>query len=366
MSLQGGGRNAPEWVAGMNRNRRPESIGISGRNASEYALRDVALRLLITIIPFSLLKRCGSSKLIILYYHVVNNEDVPHIRHLYKHKSVRQFDDDLEFLLKNYSLIGLSDVIGWVRGKDNLPPNCFLLTFDDGFREIYNIIAPILVDKGIPATFFISSAFLDNRELCYQHKACLLVEKIYKGISPGTEVAIKEILVQIGLSCSQLTQGVLKVDYRQREALDRIAEVLLVDFQGYLDEKQPYLTSAQVKKLIDRGFAIGAHSIDHPYYAALSLAEQLEQTIGSVRQIRERFGLDYGAFAFPHNDAGLSQEFFKKVQESGLIDITFGTGGMVDGDLRSHRQRISLEKPLLPAREIIAWQYARKLYKKLF
>jgi hypothetical protein len=37
MSPQGGGRNAPEWVAGMNRNRRPESIGISGRNASEYA-----------------------------------------------------------------------------------------------------------------------------------------------------------------------------------------------------------------------------------------------------------------------------------------------------------------------------------------
>ena len=37
MSPQGGGRNAPEWVAGINRNRRPESIGISGRNASEYA-----------------------------------------------------------------------------------------------------------------------------------------------------------------------------------------------------------------------------------------------------------------------------------------------------------------------------------------
>ena len=31
------GRNAPEWVAGMDRNRWPESIGISGRNASEYA-----------------------------------------------------------------------------------------------------------------------------------------------------------------------------------------------------------------------------------------------------------------------------------------------------------------------------------------
>ena len=35
--LGGGGRNAPEWVAGINRNARPEWIGIGGRNASEYA-----------------------------------------------------------------------------------------------------------------------------------------------------------------------------------------------------------------------------------------------------------------------------------------------------------------------------------------
>ena len=33
----GGGRNQSEWPAAMDRNRWPESIGISGRNASEYA-----------------------------------------------------------------------------------------------------------------------------------------------------------------------------------------------------------------------------------------------------------------------------------------------------------------------------------------
>jgi hypothetical protein len=33
--LGGGGRNAPEWVAGINRNARPEWIGIGGRNQSE-------------------------------------------------------------------------------------------------------------------------------------------------------------------------------------------------------------------------------------------------------------------------------------------------------------------------------------------
>ena len=296
---------------------------------------------------------------------MVSDDDILHVKHLYKYKTIRQFKKDMDFLLTNYSPMGLLDVLNCTKTGQHMPERAFLLTFDDGFREIYDIVAPILLEKGIPATFFVTSSFLDNRELCYQHKASLLVEKIREGISPATEGEVKRILMGIGLSFSQLSEGVLKVDYRRREVLDRIYQVLLVDFQGYLNEKQPYLTSGQVKKLIDRGFTIGAHSIDHPYYAALSLVEQLEQTLVSVKQIRENFGLDYGAFAFPHNDTGVSQEFFNNVRESGLIDITFGTGGMVDGGLRSHRQRISLEKPLLPAREIIAWQYARKLYKQL-
>jgi peptidoglycan/xylan/chitin deacetylase (PgdA/CDA1 family) len=328
-------------------------------------LKDNVLRPLINIIPFSLIRQIGSSKLIVLYYHIVNDEDVPHISNLYKYKCTGQFIDDLEFLLQQYSPIGLSDVIAWMRGKKNLIPNSFLLTFDDGLRDIFDVIAPILSKKGIPATFFISSAFLDNQELCYLHKASLLVEKLRKGISRGDEVEISKILVKSDFYFSQLYDGVQKIDYSRREALDRIADILQVDFQGYLNDKKPYLTSFQVKELIDRGFAIGAHSIDHPYYSDLSLEEQLVQTLVSVKQIRESFALEYGAFAFPHNDAGVSPEFFKKVQESGLVDITFGTGGMQDAGLQSHLQRISLEKPLLSARELIAWQYMRNIFKKL-
>jgi hypothetical protein len=173
-------------------------------------LKEKALLPLVNAIPFSLVRKIGSHKPLILYYHVVNNEEVPHITHLYKHKSVRQFCNDLEFLLKHYSPISLSDVIHWVRGKNVLPPNCFALTFDDGFREIYDVVAPILLDKGIPATFFVSSAFLDNGELCYEHKASLLAEKIGNGISRAAEGEIKGILTKMGLSFSQLSEGVLR------------------------------------------------------------------------------------------------------------------------------------------------------------
>lgn len=323
-----------------------------------------ALQLLVKTIPFSFVKRTCSGTFIILYCHVVNDEDVPHIDHLYKYKGTREFYDDIEFLLKEYSPIGLPDVIDWAKGKIELSPDCFLLTFDDGLREIDDVIAPFLLRKGIPATFFISSAFLDNRELCYQHKASLLVEKIRQGISPETERQLKRILLDMGLSFSTLSEGILKINYRQKNALDRIAEIVFIDFKGYLKEKQPYLTSNQVNKLIEKGFTIGAHSIDHPHYSALTLGEQLEQTIISTKYIREKFGLDYGAFAFPHNDTNVTSEFFQKVQESKWIDITFGTDGMLDGDSRSHRQRVYIENPLMAARELIAWQYLRKRYRQ--
>jgi len=320
---------------------------------------------LLSRIPFSVFDRMTREFLIIPYYHIVSDSEVLHVKNLYRNKTIRQFKEDLDFLLKHYSPVGLREVLSSI--KADRPPlkKIFLLTFDDGFREIYDIIAPILLDKGIPATFFISSGFLDNRELCYQHKASLLAEKMREGMSSKTEGEIRGILMKSGFSISRLSERVLEVDYPRRTVLDRIAQVLLVDFKRYLDEEQPYLTSDQARGLIDRGFAIGAHSIDHPHFVSLSLTEQLQQTLVSVKHIRDHFGLDYGAFAFPHNDAGVSREFFRTIQKSGLIDITFGTRGIADRGRGSHKQRISLENPLLPARRIIAWQSLRRLYKEV-
>ncbi len=320
---------------------------------------------LLGTMPLFLLKRMNSCSVIILYYHVVSNDELPHINNLYKYKNVNKFSEDLDFLLMNYSPVELSDTIKWIKGDKILPENSFLLTFDDGLSEIYDVVAPILIDKGIPATFFISSAFLDNQELCYLHKISLLIESVRNGISPGKETEVKGLLEEAGLFGSDLQEKIGNIDYRNRSVLDNIAWILDVDLNEYLKVKQPYLSSDNVIELIKKGFTIGSHSIDHPYYSDLSLEDQLLQTITSTREIRRKFELDYGAFAFPHNDLGVSREFFDTIQESGLIDISFGTGGMLNGVSENHRQRVSLEDPLTTAKEALAWEYARKAYHQL-
>jgi peptidoglycan/xylan/chitin deacetylase (PgdA/CDA1 family) len=316
-------------------------------------------------ISLSILGKLTRTNLILPYYHMVSDEDVLHVKHLYHYKTTRQFKEDMDILLKNYYPVGLTELLTSMTTGQPLPGNAFLLTFDDGFREMHDIVAPILLEKGVHATFFINSAFIDNRQMCYLNKASILVDQFKNKHILGMEEKAAQILDANGSEFDDVISAILSVGYHNRHLLEEIAKEIEIDFDAYLSVRKPYLTSNQINQLIKDGFTIGAHSIDHPYFANLSLAAQLEQAIGSVKQIRENFRLDYGAFAFPHNDDGVSREFFKKIHESGLIDITFGTGGLANGGGQTHRQRFSLEKPVLPARELLTWQYARRLYNQL-
>jgi hypothetical protein len=79
--------------------------------------------------------------------------------------------------------------------------------------------------------------------------------------------------------------------------------------------------------------------------------------------VRNTFNLDYGAFAFPHSDLGVSKQYFNQIENSGLVDVSFGTSGMIEDCMPNHFQRFSLENPLRPAKNILAYQYARRFWR---
>lgn len=320
---------------------------------------------LLSIHPIFILAKSANRNLSISYYHIVGHNDKPHIKNLYVYKNIKEFNDDLDFLLKYYRLIDLPQLLDYVKNDSSLPKNSFLLTFDDGFREMEEVVAPILLKKGIPATFFINSAFLDNLKLGYEHKASLLIDILKIKQNTNLENQIKDYLKKNNIYAETINRGILSISYQKQNLLDQIAEFVNLDFNSFLLENKPYLTSYQINKLINNGFTIGAHSIDHPLYAAIPLENQLYQSIESIKYIRNKFKLEYGAFAFPHSDKNISMEFFQKFFETGLVDISFGTSGMMKDSFSKNLQRYSLEKPKKYAKKIVAFQTSRSLYKRL-
>ncbi len=299
--------------------------------------------------PLSLLMSIRKEKLILPFYHTISNSELVHIKHLYRVKNVKQFEYDLEYLLKFYNPIALED---FKRDSFIKTKKSFLLTFDDGLSEIYHTIAPILIKKGIPATFFLNSNFIDNKDLFFRYKASILINKIEK-----IEVNLQRHLIEKHnfKSSKSLKDNILNVDYFQKDKLDSLALSVEVDFDFYLKNTKPYLDSNQIKSLQKQNFTFGAHSVDHPEYQFLPLASQIEQTENSLNFLKSKFDLNYSLFSFPFTDYGVSKSFFNQIAKN--IDFTFGCAGFKNESIQTHFQRIAMEKDAYSAEEILKYEH---------
>lgn len=292
---------------------------------------------------------------------MVSDEPRDHVSGLYRFREVREFKADIEFFLSRYAPVTLQDVIRHLDGERGLPKRCFLPTFDDGFREMHEVVAPILKAQGVPAVFFLITSALDNQVLCYPQKKSLLL-RAFESL-PGSAMKQKatEILTHAGIQGPDLPACIRSVHYRKRAVLDVLGALLDRDFESYSTSARPYLSSAQVSDLLKMGFAIGAHSVDHPLYSELALEDQLAQTRESLQRLSERFAYQCLAFAFPYRDTGVSRHFFDRAFSEGQLAVSFGTGGLARHFFERNLPRFSMERTDLPAELILARHFGRTL-----
>ena len=270
-----------------------------------------------SVLPLGALSALTGQHFIIPFYHIISDEDCPHVRHLYRFKSVAEFEADLDYLTRHYHPIAASDLPDVLAGK-YAGKKIMLLTFDDGLREMYDIVAPILLRKGIPAIFFLNNDFIDNRALMFRYKVSLAKEwsrSTQRMFDSRTE---KEFQAEIDISLNER-------------------------FDAFLRDNKPYMTSKQIMSLLDKGFSIGSHSCDHPYYDTLNLDEQLKETLSSMDGLQRDFDLQERLFAFPFTDDGVSNAFFDKIFNEGKVDFSFGGAGIKEDTHPRHFQRIPME-----------------------
>ena len=129
--------------------------------------RRAAVSTVASAIPQGWLHRLGGRPPLLPYYHMVTDEPAPHVRPLYRFRTRREFERDLEWLLRRYRPLSLDELLRAQAGEGTLPDKAFLLTFDDGFREMHDVVMPILLAKGAPAVFFVTSGCVDNIMLCH-------------------------------------------------------------------------------------------------------------------------------------------------------------------------------------------------------
>ncbi len=286
---------------------------------------------LVKLIPAQSLFRI-SSPIFHPFYHVVSDEDLPHILN-YNYRNVAQFKLELDLYLTHFRPVSLAELISNPLTEEKV----FHLSFDDGLRECADVIAPILLEKGIPATFFVNPAFIDNRALFHKYKASLILRKMTATQFPEAEILLAKNDLE--------GNNILKATIRQVDVLDKVADLLELDFAGFLQKQQPYLTSEQLLRLKNQGFSIGAHSFVHPEFWEITADEQLDEIKKSVDWISEKIAPPIKTFAFPFSDSGAAKSLLTRVKNEKICDATFGTAGLKYDEKATHFQRYPVEIP---------------------
>ena len=322
------------------------------------------LSIIAPYLPFEQLVQFAKRPLFLPFYHVVSNQDLPHIKHLYSVTSVERFHSDLCFLQRNFKSISSTDLYKLLKEEKRVSERYFFLSFDDGLREFYDVAAPVLLQKGIAATCFVNSAFVDNKDMFYRHKASVLIDKIEKmTLSSAQRKEFESVCERYGLVYHSALD-LLKISYQNKNLLDELASIVELSFTEYLSVQQPYMTSEQIRDLQQKGFTIGAHSVSHPRYQLLSEDEQIKQTVDCISFLKNQFNITDGLFAFPYTDVEVRKSFFEKTAKD--IRMSFGTAGLKFDVIKSNLQRTAMEQSGFDsAASIVKTEYFSFILKKL-
>ena len=88
---------------------------------------------------------------VLQYHNVCSNNDIQK-HNQFMTVSVDRFKKDMDFIKNKYTTIFVSDLWNYVNNNIDLPDNCIMVTFDDGYGSIYEYVYPIVVELKIKTT----------------------------------------------------------------------------------------------------------------------------------------------------------------------------------------------------------------------
>lgn len=220
-----------------------------------------------------------------------------------KHLPLDEFVALLEDLRRYGMAVSMDEVMasGPVRP---LPPRAFAITFDDGFENNSSVAAPALDDFGIPATFYVTTGFIDEGSRSWTDLIESTVEAVpivkIRGLTPEIDgeyvapTAKRELLDKV--RC--YVKGNSNVDpYAFAAEMLRQCGLVEAPVDPELDDK---LSWRQVRELAEHPlFAVGGHSHTHRILSFLSPDELEIEVATSLRLLREATGAQTPHYSYP-------------------------------------------------------------------
>ncbi len=238
-------------------------------------------------------RRRGDFRLFVLEYHDVSDalepEGVVSSARLGRH---------LRHLASDYRLATLSDAVDTLL-EGPLSADVVVVTFDDGLAGNYLHARPTLLEVAAPATFYLTTGFLDGNGLWFAAARSAVAKlSAEPSLSQSVRTELESLFGEWPVSADLASERLKSRTPEQREdAVSRLRE--LADSGS---AEQP-MTWDQAREMAAQGFELGPHTVNHPILSQLDESRQLHEIAESKRRLDDEIGFDSQTFAYPNGRA---------------------------------------------------------------
>jgi peptidoglycan/xylan/chitin deacetylase (PgdA/CDA1 family) len=283
----------------------------------------------------------------ILAYHGVTarpDDNLSNRRRL--HVTVGRFVEHLSTLQRSWRPIALRDLVCTLREGKTLPERAVVLTFDDGYRNVGTVAAPLLRRFGVPFTVFVLTDPGGRRLWIDRLEAAVLaatpMHREWRGMSldlespAGREAALRA-----------LCRAVEGSGDARPDALASVIDLLGGEpTEG--DDDRDLLSWDEVRGLRDAGADVGAHSDRHERLTGRPLPGLQDALVACRRALECELGSGPFAFCYPYG--AWDAERASAVREAG-----FSCALTTDpGRNRSRQDLFALQRFLIGADDDVA------------
>jgi peptidoglycan/xylan/chitin deacetylase (PgdA/CDA1 family) len=252
---------------------------------------------------------------------------------------VRSVRRQVEWLARHFRVVPVSEYLVEALRKQGRQPAG--ITFDDGAKETFDNVMPILRREGVPATMFVSTGHLCGGPLLwFSYLNALCFEGLYAEVTvEGQRFSL--VTLEQKKRARRALGAMARKSHRPSEFVGRIETVYglppetLEHYRGMTGDQ---LAAAGKDDLLE----IGSHTVAHPYLTDLSPTEQMREISESKQVLLALTGRPIRYFAYPGGDYDAAS--LARVRDSGY-EAAFATRPKNVGCERFEIGRVGIYSP---------------------
>ncbi|NJL59377.1 MAG: polysaccharide deacetylase family protein [Desulfobacteraceae bacterium] len=211
--------------------------------------------------------------------------------------SAKTFSKLVRWLARLTEIVDLGDAGKSIRAG-SFQGRAAAITFDDGYKDNFDIAGDILKKAGIPATFFIPVYPIDKGESYWwdqlYHLAQRDISEFLKWLKTSRHA---HIITQqpVRLFCRSMVQYLNSLGNTERLAF--LADI--TERFGSYDGERLLMTWDEIRRLQKDGFSIGSHSLSHIPLTDLTPDHAEIEIRDSKIALSEKLNTEISGFCYP-------------------------------------------------------------------